>query len=104
MRPSPAGRPAPTEPNSLDAAIEAGIAYGGWCPRGGWAEDAPFPPGVAQYPLLCETPLADPAQRIEWNVRDAEATLILVAAGGTAVSKGTALDNRRREGTASHGS
>ncbi|WP_046868875.1 putative molybdenum carrier protein [Microvirga massiliensis] len=77
---------------ALDAAIEAGVTYGGWCPRGGWAEDAPCPPGVlAHYPLLGETPLADPAQRTEWNVRDADATLILVATGGAAVSKGTAL-------------
>ena len=75
---------------ALDVALEAGIPYGGWCPRGGWAEDAPCPPGVlTRYPLLRETPLADPAQRTEWNVRDAEATLILVMGG--AVSKGTAL-------------
>ena len=61
-------------------------------PRGGWAEDHPEPPGVlARYPLLRETPLADPAQRTEWNVRDADACLILVDAGGVAASGGTAL-------------
>ena len=33
---------------------------------GVWAEDAPCPSGVlARYPRLCETPLADPAQRIQ---------------------------------------
>ena len=77
---------------ALDAAIARGIDYGGWCPRGGWAEDFPQPPGVlTKYPLLKETPLSDPAQRTEWNVRDANAILIVVGAGGTAVSKGTAL-------------
>jgi len=77
---------------ALDVAIERGLAYGGWCPRGGWAEDLPQPPGLmARYPLLRETPLAEPAQRTEWNVRDSDAVLIIVAAGGLAASRGTAL-------------
>jgi hypothetical protein len=77
---------------ALDAAIGCGIPYGGWCPRGGWAEDFPDPPGVrARYPILRETPSADPAQRTEWNVRDSDACLILVDAGGAAVSQGTVL-------------
>jgi hypothetical protein len=76
----------------LDVAIERGVDYGGWCPKGGWAEDFPTPPGLlAQYPQLRETPLADPAQRTEWNVRDADACLIVVDAAGLEVSKGTAL-------------
>ena len=76
----------------LDVALARGIAYGGWCPKGGWAEDFPAPPGLlAQYPDLKETPLADPAQRTEWNVRDADACLILVDASGLDVSVGTAL-------------
>ncbi|HEY6920163.1 MAG TPA: putative molybdenum carrier protein, partial [Methyloceanibacter sp.] len=55
---------------ALDAAIERGIACGGWCPKGGWAEDMPRPPGVlARYPMLQETPLGDHVQRTEWNVR-----------------------------------
>ena len=85
----------------LDVAIARGIAYGGWCPRGGWAEDFPQPPGVlAHYPKLKETPLADPAQRTEWNVRDADACLIIVEAGGLTVSTGTtlALELARRYG------
>ena len=58
----------------LDVALARGIAYGGWCPKGGWAEDCPTPPGLlTKYPRLKETPLADPAQRTEWNVRDADA-------------------------------
>jgi hypothetical protein len=76
----------------LDVAVARGIAYGGWCPQGGWAEDFPVPPGLlAKYPNLKETPLADPAQRTEWNVRDADACMIVVDAGGLDVSKGTAL-------------
>jgi Circularly permutated YpsA SLOG family len=76
----------------LDAALARGIDYGGWCPQGGWAEDFPAPPGLlAKYPQLKETPLADPAQRTEWNVRDAEACMIIVDAGGVEVSAGTAL-------------
>ena len=76
----------------LDVAVERGLDYGGWCPKGGWAEDFPEPPGVlASYPALRETPLADPAQRTEWNVRDADACMIVLDTGGLAVSPGTAL-------------
>ncbi len=76
----------------LDVAVEGGFSYGGWCPKGGWAEDLPNPPGLlAKYPALAETPLADPAQRTEWNVRDADACMIVVDAGGLDVSAGTAL-------------
>jgi Circularly permutated YpsA SLOG family len=75
---------------ALDVAIARGIDYAGWCPQGGWAEDFPAPPGLlAHYPKLKETPLADPAQRTEWNVRDAEACLIVLDVAGIAVSGGT---------------
>ena len=74
---------------ALDFAIEAGIDYGGWCPRGGWAEDLPRPPGVlTAYPRLNETPGRDPEQRTRWNVRDSDVTLIITRAG--TVSPGTA--------------
>jgi hypothetical protein len=77
---------------ALDAALARGIPYGGWCPQGGWAEDCSQAPGVrVRYPELIETPLADPAQRTEWNVRDADASLVLVDAGGAAASRGTEL-------------
>lgn len=77
---------------ALDVAVALGIAYGGWCPKGGWAEDLPQPPGLlAKYPQLAETPLADPAQRTEWNVRDADACLIVADAAGLEVSAGTRL-------------
>ena len=70
-------------------------------PAGGWAEDFTAPPGLlARYPDLRETPSADPAQRTEWNVRDADAVLILLDAGGLAASQGTAL---AREHASRHG-
>jgi hypothetical protein len=75
---------------ALDGAIAHGIAWRGWCPKDGWAEDFPDPPGLlARYPNLRETPLADPAQRTAWNVRDSDAILIVVDHAGVAVSKGT---------------
>jgi hypothetical protein len=40
----------------FDVALARDIPYGGWCPKGGWAEDFPEPPGVlAKYPRLAET-------------------------------------------------
>lgn len=63
---------------ALEAATRLGLSYVGWCPSGGWAEDHPIPPGVrSAYPNLVETPSTDPRQRTAWNVRDADATLIL---------------------------
>ncbi len=76
---------------ALDFAARRGLAYGGWCPRGGWAEDFPHPPGVLlKYPALRETPSRRPAQRTRWNVRDSDATLILIASEA-ALSLGTAF-------------
>jgi Circularly permutated YpsA SLOG family len=74
----------------LDTAIEKRVAYGGWCPRGGWAEDLPDPPGLlAIYPKLQETPQAQPVQRTEWNVRDCDGLMVLVDRRGLSVSNGT---------------
>jgi hypothetical protein len=80
---------------ALDSAIAAGLPYAGWCPKGGWAEDMPHPPGLlAAYPNLQPTPLADPVQRTEWNVRDAARLMVLVDRAGLQASNGTkaALD------------
>jgi hypothetical protein len=77
---------------ALDVAIEQGIPYRGWCPKGGWAEDRPSPPGVlALYAGLRETPEADPRQRTEWNVRDSDRLMVLVDRANLPVSKGTAF-------------
>jgi hypothetical protein len=76
---------------ALDFAIAHDIPYAGWCPRGGWAEDLPAPPGLLDaYPLLRETPSADPEQRTRWNVRDSDATLIVELGDDRRVSPGTA--------------
>ena len=73
---------------ALDVAIELGLELGGWCPKGGWAEDFHQPPGLlSQYPQLQPTPLENPEQRTEWNVQDSDATLILTR--GSVRSKGT---------------
>jgi putative molybdenum carrier protein len=81
---------------ALDFAIAHGLEYGGWCPKGGWAEDFPDPPGLlARYPALRETPERDPKQRTEWNVRDSDATLILTRSDAS--SPGTALAARLAE-------
>jgi hypothetical protein len=75
---------------ALDVAIERGIDWGGWCPKGGWAEDLPEPPGLlAKYPHLKETPDSHPLQRTEWNVRDGDAILILIDGADLSVSIGT---------------
>jgi Circularly permutated YpsA SLOG family len=77
---------------ALDAARAAGIAYGGWCPRGGWAEDHATAPGIrSRYPDLRETPSSDPAQRTALNVRDSDATLIVTRARPEVDSPGTKL-------------
>ena len=75
---------------ALDAALAAGLPCGGWCPHARWAEDGPIP---ARYPLV-ETDSANPSDRTERNVRDADATLILARGsltGGTALTRACAL-------------
>ena len=57
---------------ALDWAITSGMPYGGWCPLGRQAEDGVL---AARYQLQ-ETPSATYAQRTEWNVRDADGTVI----------------------------
>src|SRR5262245_15393813 len=75
---------------ALAFAVRRGLHYCGWCPRGGWDETNPPPPGVrAVYPLLTETPSAVPEQRTAWNVRDSHATLILARGTELAASPGT---------------
>ena len=63
---------------AMDAAKQCGVKVGGWCPRGGWAEDYPDAPGVLElYPEMKETPLSDVAQRTEWNIRDSTCCIVL---------------------------
>src|SRR3990172_4511968 len=78
---------------ALDAALGLGLPCGGWCPRGRKAEDGPIDP---RYPME-ETPSDDYAERTEWNVRDADGTLVLTRgepSGGTAFTIATARRGR----------
>lgn len=71
---------------ALDVALERGVTCGGWCPRGRMAEDGIIP---SRYPLT-EALTASYSNRTELNVRDSDATLIVVHGslrGGTALTK-----------------
>ncbi|MEW6302071.1 MAG: putative molybdenum carrier protein [Verrucomicrobiota bacterium] len=61
---------------ALDFALEQGIPHGGWCPKGRLAEDGP----ISRRYRLRQTPGAEYLQRTEWNVRDADATVIISVA------------------------
>ena len=64
---------------AMDFAKERGIRLCGWCPKNGWAEDYPEPPGILQdYPELTETPSEDTSQRTLWNMRDCDAILTII--------------------------
>ncbi len=74
---------------ALDTARKYGVEICGWCPKGGWAEDCPSPPGLlAEYPELRETPSAGTSQRTQWNMRDTDAILTIMPES-SAESKGT---------------
>jgi hypothetical protein len=80
---------------ALDAAIELGIPHGGWVPRGRWAEDGKLP---ERYQVQ-ETGSRRLDLRTEWNVRDADATLIFTTdgklTGGTALTAHLARTYRK---------
>ncbi len=79
---------------ALDLALEVGLACGGWCPQGRRAEDGPIP---ARYPLV-ETGSPRYPVRTAWNVRDADATLVLCRGepdGGTRLTVSEAVKKRR---------
>lgn len=81
---------------AVDVAIELGMDWGGWCPKGGWAEDYPKPPGLlTAYPRLRETRDPHPLQRTGWNVRDSDAALIIADGRGMQTSIGTQRANER---------
>jgi len=58
---------------ALDAAIEAGISVGGYCPKGRLAEDGTIP---ERY-TLTELTVDDYPARTEKNVMESDGTLIL---------------------------
>jgi hypothetical protein len=62
---------------AVDFAISHNVAYGGWVPRDGWAEDLRDPPGLlALYDHFVPTQSADPGVRTTLNVRDSTATVV----------------------------
>jgi hypothetical protein len=68
---------------ALDVARAKNLPSGGWCPKGRRAEDGSIP---ADYPLE-ETEVSSYEARTELNVRDSDATLIILRgppSGGTA--------------------
>ena len=83
---------------ALDFAIRYARPYGGWCPRGGLAEDYPDPPGLLRdYPRLRETSSSDYMERTDLNVRDSDATLIIALRMEEARSGGTGATQRFAE-------
>jgi hypothetical protein len=73
---------------ALDAALEAGIAHGGFCPLGRRAEDGAIPDRYA----LTEAPTESYSARTAMNVRRGHGTLLLVhGTTGLAHSRGTKL-------------
>lgn len=74
---------------ALDVALAMGIHCGGWCPKGRRAEDGRIP---SRYPLL-EITSSSYAPRTKRNVRESDATLILIRGeprGGTLLTHRTA--------------
>ena len=64
---------------AMDFARKKGIPLCGWCPKNGWAEDYPNPPGLLNdYPELTETPSKGTEQRTKWNMRDGDAILTIM--------------------------
>jgi len=72
---------------ALDAARQAGVPCGGWCPKGRRAEDGRI---ADRYPLR-EAESRGYRRRTRANVRDSDGTLILATSPDAALSGGTAL-------------
>ena len=82
---------------ALDFAIESGLPYGGWVPQGGRALDFPEPPGLlAVYPELREHPSRDWAPRTMANIKNSNATLIVIKPSAQ-IGHGTQLTIRSAE-------
>lgn len=73
---------------ALDAAIVSGISHGGWCPKGRLAELKTIIPLKYQ---LKETDSDEFSERTKLNIRDADATLVIVAKVPIKVTDGTIL-------------
>src|SRR6476646_267148 len=85
---------------ALRAAKDCGLEIGGWCPPGRECEGGVIP---AEFPLKetpkdrsADAPEVPRSQRTEWNVRDSDGTLFIVA-GLDAGTKWTIECARRYE-------
>jgi hypothetical protein len=72
---------------ALDAAISQNIPHGGKCPKGRLAEDGP----IDTIYHLVETDSADPAVRTVLNIKNSDATLIIVPSLPLKITDGTVL-------------
>ena len=67
---------------ALQAAIDAGLDHGGWCPPGRVCESGFIPPhfNLMETPRECDPSAPDVprSQRTIWNVRDADGVLIFM--------------------------
>ncbi len=61
---------------ALKVAQELGFDIGGWCPPDRLSEEGPIPYPLTPTPQGSSRPDIPRSQRTEWNVRDADATLI----------------------------
>lgn len=87
---------------AIRAARELGLEVRGWCPPGRASEDGPIPPEVPLQETpeerSPEAPDVPRSLRTEWNVRDADATLVLApAANANELDPGTAWAMRSAE-------
>jgi len=86
---------------ALRAARACGIAIGGWCPPDRASEAGPIPEEFALEPSPCDrsehAPDVPRSQRTEWNVRDADATLILTPHAEESFDPGTRWTMRYAE-------
>jgi len=79
---------------ALDVAIELGLPYGGWLPRGRRTEDGALPDTYK----MKEMRTADYSKRTEQNVMDSEGTLIISRGklkGGSALTRDMAIRHER---------
>ncbi len=79
---------------AMDVAIELGIPYSGWCPKGRLAED-----GILSNEYnLKETPTSEYSERTEWNARDSDGTFVLnfgELSGGTKLTEECAFKYKK---------
>ncbi len=79
---------------ALDVAIALCIAHGGWCPKGRLAEDGP----IAAHYQLVETISAEYNERTCLNIRDSDATLILLTSDEIRDGTLLTIDEARSKG------